>query len=216
MVSSASAQTLKRVGKSGIDVAPNGWKVEEYKGDLNRDGVRDMVVVATPNLAEKLIIREDDGYVFDCNAPVLAIYWGVPAGKYYLYKEYRDIIPHREDEFMDVEVATEITNRGTIKFTINTFASAGSAYTGSYKYVFRYQNEDFFRIGYESDYFSRMSGDGKIISINYSTRKRQIKTYNAFDEGVAQTETWESIPSKPLERLGARYLEQQTEDDGEE
>jgi len=207
VVAGANAQDFKKMGKKAVELVPNGWKVEECKGDLNRDGFPDLVVLATPNDADKLIIREDDGYVFDCNAPVLAIYWGVGGGYYQLYKRYDDIVPHREDEDLDVQVEATVTERGCLRFQTKTWASAGSSDTGGNVSVYRYQNGDFFRIGFETDYFSRMSGDGLKISVNFSTGKMQKITYNEFDEDAEKQETWSDIPKNPLVKLGEKSVD---------
>ena len=74
---------------------------------------------------------------------------------------------------------------------------------GSWKYTFRYQNEDFELIGYDE------SNGGAIteseVSINFSTKKKQIKKYpygeNEEHTNVVPSETWENIKINKLIKL---------------
>ena len=72
-------------------------------GDLNLDGLKDVVVVATPRHPEKMQTR-DDGYEYNFNSPVMGIYFGTKDGKLSLFKEYENTIPGTEDEFCFTEL----------------------------------------------------------------------------------------------------------------
>ena len=69
MPMNVSAQGLKDSGKSAADVVPNGWESIFKTGDLNNDGIADLVVVATPCDKDKMQTR-DDGYVYNFNQPL--------------------------------------------------------------------------------------------------------------------------------------------------
>ena len=72
---------------------------------------------------------------------------------------------------------------------------------------FRYQNEDFYLIGYEEQSLQRNIGTMTTTSDNYLTWKRKVRTENIFeDEGPAPKEKWSTLPRKALEKLGAREL----------
>ena len=60
-------------------------------------------------------------------------------------------------------------------------------------------------IGKDYGSFSRYSGEAEKVSENYLTHKKQTITYNMFEEGE-EKEKWTTIPSKPLEKLGATLL----------
>ena len=203
----AYAQDFKKMGKTAVELAPPGWKVEEHRGDLNRDGIADMMVLATPSNSGKIIIREEDGAVFDCNAPVLAIYWGAGAGYFVFYKQYSGIVPHREDEYVDVTVEPSITDKGCLRFATSTIPSAGTSETGKVVCIYRFQNGDFFKIGFASESYSRMSGEAINTSYNFNTNKKQTIYSNFFDKSVPKTEKWEDIARKPLPRLGSEMLD---------
>lgn len=67
---------------------------------------------------------------------------------------------------------------------------------------------DFYLIGADTGALSRLSGETEEVSINYLTHKKQIIISDISDESVKPKETWETIPEAPLEKLGARLLEQ--------
>ena len=189
------------------DVFPKACDTVCYqKGDLNKDGILDLVLAATPRNLEHMMTR-DDGYEYNFNKPVLAIYFGKDDGTFSLFKEYPYTIPGAVDEYTFVELASEITEKGVLKLGLGYFNSAGSSETDNNTYLFRFQDGDFYLIGFDSEAFSRYSGEAEKVSRNYLTKRQSTTTYNMFDDKVKPTETWTDLPDKPLERLGARMLE---------
>lgn len=174
-------------------------------GDLNQDGLMDVVVVAKPRIADNMMTR-DDGYEYNFNSPVMGIYFGTKDGKMSLFKEYENTIPGTEDEFCFIDLEMNISDQGVLSLRIETFYSAGSTNTDYNTFRYRYQEGDFYLIGADTGALSRYSGESETISINYLTHKKQIIVENVFDESVEPKETWEAIPEEPLEKLGARVL----------
>ena len=199
------AQGLKQQGTSAEDIVPAGWLHEETQGDLNKDGIQDLVVLATPDDEENLL-RRDDGYVYNFNQPILAIYFGTSQGQLQLWKQYDNVIPADESENCSHDIVLGITSRGTLRIAIGLFCSAGSYGTSTDTYTYRYQNGDFYLIGMDSEELQRNTGKCIIISENYLTWKRQVTTSNAFDENVPTTEKWSKLTKKPLEKLGDKWL----------
>lgn len=190
-----------------IDVFPDNCDTVCFQqGDLNNDGIEDLVLAATPRNPENMMVR-DDGYEYNFNKPVLAIYFGKADGKYSLFKEYTYTIPGAEDEFAFVELESEITEKGVLKFGVGYFYSAGSSENNNNTYLFRFQDGDFYLIGFDSQAFSRYSGEAEKVSRNYLTKRQLTTTYNMFDDKVKPTETWTDLPDEPLEKLGNRMLE---------
>ena len=175
------------------------------QGDLNNDGIQDLVVCATPRNPENMMVR-DDGYEYNFNKPVLAIYFGQEGEKYSLFKEYPNTIPGPEDEFSFVTVEPEITEEGVLKLGLEWFYSAGSSAVDQNSYLYRYQDGDFYLIGSETQSYSRMSGEAENVSSNYLTKKQLTTTFSMMDDNVEPTETWSDLPDEPLEKLGAREL----------
>lgn len=202
-VGSMQAQTLKQQGSSIGQIVPQGWTHQEVMGDLNKDGIRDLVVVAKPNFKENMKTR-DDGYEYNFNKPILAIYFGKTAGGFQLWKQYKELFP-ADDEWSSVEISLGITEKGALNISTSTFSSGGSYDNGDTRYTYRYQNGDFYLIGKESTSMSRNIGDLETVSENYLTWKRQIITDNVFEEGKKK-EVWSKLTKQPLKKLGAHEL----------
>ena len=201
----AQAVELKPQGISVEDIVPSGWLHQEAQGDLNKDGLPDLVIVATPDAAENTVTRSD-GYVYNFNQPILAIYFGTAQGQFNQWKAYDNVIPADESENCQHDVSLEVTDRGVIRISMQLFCSAGSYGVSNDAYAYRYQNGDFFLIGMDREEMMRTTGTSTIVSENYLTWKRQTKVSNAFDESVPTTEKWTKITRKRLEKLGDREL----------
>ena len=197
------AQSLKKQGASVEQIVPEGWEHKEATGDLNKDGIEDLVVLAKPNFKEKMKTR-DDGYEYNFNPYILAIYFGQADGNHQQWKQYEELFP-ADDEWISVDVDIEVTERGTLNISTGTFASGGSYGTNQTKYTYRFQNGDFYLIGRESTDMMRNTGEMTTISENYLTWKRQTIKDNAFEEGVKK-EIWSKLTKQPLEKLGDHEL----------
>ena len=200
----AQAKELAQQGTSIEDIVPDGWLHHEAWGDLNKDGIKDLVVVATPDDEEDLL-RRDDGYVYNFNPPILAIYFGNGQVQQ-LWKRYDYVIPADQSENCSHDIVLEITSRGALRIAISLFCNAGSYGTSTDTYTYRYQNGDFYLIGMDNEEMMRNTGENILVSENYLTWKRQEIKSNAFDETIPSTEKWTRLPKKPLETLGTREL----------
>lgn len=197
------AQSLKKQGASVEQIVPEGWEHKEATGDLNKDGIKDLVVLAKPNFKEKMKTR-DDGYEYNFNPYILAIYFGQADDNHQQWKQYEELFP-ADDEWISVDVDIEVTERGTLNISTGTFASGGSYGTNQTKYTYRFQNGDFYLIGRESTDMMRNTGEMTTISENYLTWKRQTIKDNAFEEGMKK-EIWSKLTKQPLEKLGDHEL----------
>lgn len=197
-----SAQRLFSKGSTVEDLVPEGWHVTQAQGDLNKDGIADLAMIVIPNDENQMKVRED-GYVFNFNAPILAIYTGTREGTYSLMKIYDDdIMEAPEDEGISIDHSIEITDRGVLKISVSYFFSMGSWSVPSATYLFRLQNDDFYLIGKDTDVFARNTGEAEKVSYNYLTRKCQRIIYNAMEDNVKPKEKWSNLPKKPLQRMG--------------
>ena len=118
----------------------------------------------------------DDGFVYNFNQPVLAIYWGQKDGSFKLFKQYDDVIPAREDEFLSITPSLDINKKGALEISLEFFATAGSWTQPTTTHVFRYQNGDFKLIGKDVFEYERNTGKTVETSDNYLTRRRTVIT----------------------------------------
>ena len=103
-----NAQALKQQGTSAEQIVPKGWEHSEAEGDLNKDGIKDLVVLAKPNFKENIQTR-DDGYEYNFNPYILAIYFGQAEGGFKQWKQYEDMF-EPDSEWSSVDVDIEITS----------------------------------------------------------------------------------------------------------
>ncbi len=195
----SNAQELKSTGNSASNLVPAGWETVQATGDLNKDGLKDLVVIATPNYKEKMKKR-DDGYVYNFNQPVLAVYWGVKGGGFKLFKQYGKVIPARENEFVCITPSLAITKNGTLEINLEYFISAGSWTQPISSYTYRYQNGDFYLIGKDVAELERNTGKTVETSENYLTGKRCVTTGNISSKKTK--DAWSKLPKKPLQPMG--------------
>ena len=199
------AQELQKQGRDVEDLVPKGWEHTEATGDLNKDGIADLVVVATPDFKENTKTR-DDGYVYNFNQPLLAVYFGTAEGKMQLWRQYDQVIPARQDEYVSIDASLTVTEKGVLRISLETFASMGGWGTENSNFSYRYQNGDFNLIGKEYQSMSRNTGEMETTSENYLTWRRQVVKENAFDDNIPKKEKWTKLPKKPLEKLGEQSL----------
>ena len=201
------AQELQKQGRGVDDLVPKGWVYTEATGDLNKDGIADLVVVATPDFKENTKTR-DDGFVYNFNQPLLAVYFGTAEGKMQLWRQYDQVIPARQDEYVSIDASLTITEKGVLRIALETFSSMGGWGSENCNFSYRYQDGDFYLIGKESRNMSRNTGEMETTSENYLTWRRQVVNENVFDDDKPKKEKWTKLPKKPLEKLGASNLQE--------
>lgn len=200
--SKSADMRVRALKKSGTDIeqfVPQGWTVTAASGDMNKDGISDCAIIATPNHAENMVTR-DDGYVYNFNQPLLAIYFGNNSGGYTLWKQYDNILEPQSESIMR-EYGIEITASGVLRFSQSSFATAGGWDSPTITYVARFQNGDFYIIGMDEEHLKRNTLEYEIISYNYITNKCQRLVKDVSKDYSTPKETWTTIPKKPLKRI---------------
>ena len=176
----------------------------EAAGDLNGDGIADLAIIATPADSANMRVR-DDGYVYNFNQPLLAIYFGDKDGGYTLWRDYDNVVPARPDEYLSITPSLKITPRGTLVVSLEYFATMGGWDAPTYSYTFRFQNGDFYLIGRDEEHRIRNTGELERESYNFLTNKKQHIT-DSFNKRVKPRERWTTIPAEPLKPLGSVTL----------
>lgn len=203
--SAAYAQHFKPSGSSASDVTPKGWQINhEPTGDLNKDGIKDLVIMATPDSTEHIVTRTD-GSVYNNNQPVLAIYWGTADGKFNLFKEYPKELPILDDDLMTMEGLmmentnkVTITDRGVLK--IENYSDQAGSIVMNIEELYRYQNGDFELIGKLDSDYDRDTQSFDEASYNYSTGK--VKYTKSYMDGRDDEVSWGTCPKFPKKILG--------------
>jgi len=176
------------------DFVPKGWIIEEEgNGDLNGDGIPDLMLVLHMNDPRNVIKNSD----LNTNPRMLVIAFADKAtNKYSLALANHTLIPRNdspvmEDYFNDAKII-----KGTIQVSLVESSNVGSWSTSNTKFTFKYLDGCFKLIGYDSMETQRNTGETNDVSINYLTRKAKIARGNM--ENDKEKISWKSVPMKSL------------------
>ena len=182
-------ENFPQKAKTVNDFIPKGWKeILTTNGDLNRDKLEDTVIVIEKE--DKKNIKKNDGFgpeELNLNPRILLVLFKQKDGTYvlaskndkgFIKSEGNDDNPALMDTLDDIIIKNNI-----LKIVFNYFMSAGNWWTSTNVYIFRFQNNVFELIGYESNAYMRNTGEEEGTSINFSTNKAKITTGgNIFEE----------------------------------
>ena len=182
-------ENFPQKAKTVNDFIPKGWKeILTTNGDLNRDKLEDTVIVIEKE--DKKNIKKNDGFgpeELNLNPRILLVLFKQKDGTYvlaskndkgFIKSEGNDDNPALMDTLDDI-----IIKNNVLKIVFNYFMSAGSWWTSTNVYIFRFQNNVLELIGYESNAYMRNTGEEEGTSINFSTNKAKITTGgNIFEE----------------------------------
>ena len=182
-------ENFPQKAKTVNDFIPKGWKkILTTNGDLNKDKLEDTVIVIEKE--DKKNIKKNDSFgpeELNLNPRILLVLFKQKDGTYilaskndkgFIKSEGNDNNPALMDTLDDI-----IIKNNVLKIVFNYFMSAGSWWTSTNVYIFRFQNNVFELIGYESNAYMRNTGEEEGTSINFSTNKAKITTGgNIFEE----------------------------------
>ena len=182
-------ENFPQKAKTVNDFIPKGWKkILTTNGDLNKDKLEDTVIVIEKE--DKKNIKKNDGFgpeELNLNPRILLVLFKQKDGTYilaskndkgFIKSEGNDNNPALMDTLDDI-----IIKNNVLKIVFNYFMSAGSWWTSTNVYIFRFQNNVLELIGYESNAYMRNTGEEEGTSINFSTNKAKITTGgNIFEE----------------------------------
>ncbi|WP_228438727.1 hypothetical protein [Chryseobacterium pennae] len=178
-------------------ISAEGWN--EIKGDLNKDGLEDIVLIIKGTDKSRVIKDENRGELDRNRRGIIVL---LNKGNYYelASKNYNCFSSENEDGgvYFAPELSVSI-EKG------NLHIDYGHGRYGSWGYTFRYQNGDMELIGYDS-YSSRGPVPQYEVSINFLTKKKLTKdNLNKEDDGdhyeVKYKDTWEPIKVEQLIKL---------------
>jgi hypothetical protein len=179
---------------------PPGWKLEtKVVGDLNRDGVPDLVLVLREdnpkNLVEHDILGDNP---LNTNPRILAIAFGSKAGPYTLQLQNHTLIPRREVPTVEdpLEEGNVAIDRDVLRLKLDYFMSAGSWSAFNVTFRFRHQNGRHLLIGFDRYSFHRGSGESTDVSINFLTGK--IRTATGDMANADKKVRWTTLQNRTL------------------
>jgi len=199
----ADSLILKNEGSSLATLVPISWKVLNHQfGDLNQDGCQDLVFVIQNTDSKYIEINEGLGSdSIDLNPRVLGIYFGNEAGDLFKELQSNQFIILRDSPTMDEPFeGMSISQKGILSINFRFWYSAGSWYMSNHSYKFRFQNEHFALIGYESTEAHRGSGETTDYSINFLTKKMEITKGN-FAKDEPESVKWKTFKLNQLKTL---------------
>ena len=190
------AENFPQKAKSVNAFVPKGWKILKdengnafiAKGDLNKDKLEDVAIIIEKD--DKKNIKKNDSFgpeELNLNPRVLLILFEEKDGTYslaakndkgFIQSEGNEETPTLMDTLSNISI-----KKNVLKITFNYFMSAGSWATSTEVYIFRFQNNVFELIGYESNAYMRNTGEEEKVSINFSTNKVKMTSGgNMFEE----------------------------------
>lgn len=185
------------------ELVPKGWTVEtEKRGDLNGDGVADLLLVL--HMTDPRNVISNDGLgpsELDTNPRMLVVAFADKTKKYSVTLADHTLIPRHIDPLMDDPLEGVAIVKGTVQVSLLRWMSAGSWYTTQSKLTFRHQDGCFRLIGYDSTEMKRNTGETTAVSINYLTKKIQTTEGNVGDDRTKVS--WKTLRAPRLLCLDA-------------
>ena len=182
-------ENFPQKAKTINDFIPKGWKkILTANGDLNKDKLEDIAIIIEKD--DKKNIKKNDGFgpeELNLNPRILLVLFKGKDGTYSLAaKNDKGFIKsegNKDNSALMDTLDNIIIKNNVLKIVFNYFMSAGSWWTSTNVYIFRFQNNVFELIGYESNAYMRNTGEEEGTSINFSTNKAKITTGgNIFEE----------------------------------
>ncbi len=176
-----------------INYVPKGFELlETVKGDLNKDGFADFVLIVQAIDKKKFHLDKYRGKL-NLNRKGLIIL--LKKGNLYEKVLENTECFASEDEYTGAYIPPEFEikiNKGNLSINY------GQGANGFWNYTFRYTNSIFELIGYDTGYKSETEFECVVFdeeSINLLTAKRQIKKVISVDKDCKETykESWKEI-----------------------
>ncbi len=193
--------------KTLSDLIPHQWlMLDSAFGDLNRDGIRDMVFVISDTNPSNLI-RNEEGPgrdTIDVNPRILGIYFGMPDGSYIKQEQADQFILKADEPVMDDPFSRiTISPQGVMMVEFRLWSNAGSWHYSMHTYHFRFANDAFELIHYDTTEIHRGTLDQTRWEINFNKLKMKI-SHESDSENTPVEVHWielEPMPLKTLESL---------------
>lgn len=189
-----------QIPKTGTNInafVPKGWKIiYRAKGDLNKDHLADEAIIIQNTNPKNIIKNEGMGSdKLNLNPRMLLVLFKT-SGNYSLQDQNTSFIPLENDaentclaDPLQETGGINIKN-GTLILSYQYWLSCGSYGVSNLDYTFRFQNQKMELIGFDTESYSRSSGEETITSLNFSTRKKsETSGGNMFSDKTNKPKT---------------------------
>jgi len=173
-------------GRTIQEVIPTGWKIlSKASGDLNEDGIEDLVFAIQSPVKEKL--ANNDGTENDTlhvSPRILGIYFGKRNGKFKKVLQSNEFIINRNTPTMEEPFkGLQILPNGELQIDFYIWPCRECTTWSSHAYIFKFQNSAFELVEYKESTINRVSGDEMDYSIDFlnKTLKTVTETRNEDD-----------------------------------
>ncbi len=199
-------------GSKPIDFVPKGWKIlGQCTGDLNGDRAADAAIAVQANYAR---FKQPNKFLgnaeFDTNPRMLIILFKDPLKKnFHLAEQPSSIIPIPDGPNMEEPFESIKIKERTLQLATKVFFSAGSWFTSSSIYKFKYLNSKFYLVGAEVTEFQRNSGEETLLSYNFYSNKLKKVTSNGVTEDINEEPSnkkrvkWINLPKRKLRAMSS-------------
>ena len=172
-----SYPTITSKGHNLNDFVPNGWTIiDSAKGDLNKDGIADAVVILQ-HLDSVTLIKLGDTVI--TQPRILLVLFKTYSDKlFHLIERSNTFISSHDNSIMDDPYQGLTIEKGILKIDFRLFYNAGGWYTSSSTYKFRYDNRKFALIGADLFTIHRATLEYEDYSYNFLTNKKRYTKGN--------------------------------------
>jgi len=203
---------LDEEGDSIENLIPKEWEIlSTSTGDLNKDGINDLVFAIQNTDKNNFNIHDGPGRdTINLNPRILGIYFRNKNGQLIKKLQSDKFIILQDSPTMDEPFdGIEILKNGILKVDFHFWFSAGSWSMSSHSYKFRFQNEKFELIGYDSSERHRGTGETTDYRINFSTRKMNISRMTIDENDIEtvkeESKTFKLDSLKSIQSLGKPF-----------
>lgn len=163
------ADWTKSIAKSESELYTSGKGIAKVRGDFDKDGVTDLAIY---------------------DSKTLSIYFSNGYAKYILHDTYKVENEYADSRIIDVTV----NDKGVLRIETEWTNDRGAS--GSDTYVARYQDNDFYLIGYDCTY----NNPPTTYSFNLLTN-RAVTVSGYVDDAKTKTMAIKKLPLKKLSEI---------------
>jgi hypothetical protein len=196
--------TLPVSASNPADFVPDGWKIEKTDtGDLNADGVNDVVLVLHDQDKTNIVRPRDRDISFDSNPRILLVAFGVKDGGYRRVIANHRLIPrltnpYLEDPFNSTDGIS--IRDGMLEVELHSFYSMGSWEMSYSIFDFEWQYGNFHLNHYLYNSIMRNSGREVTRDLDYRHGTARYSEGNTASDDVTTVQN--HLPEQDAPHLG--------------